>query len=479
MGSSFYVSCTKGQILCCPSSCLKSGPEQAYHNRLLAFGRVPCGTIYMSSSIHAPGKRGPGGSMADGIDVLVIGGGVIGLSVAYYLSKKGASITVVEGSEIGAGSSRGNAGWLVPSYSIPLASPHSVRRGLKWMFDPHSPFHIEPRFDPELASWLWKFVSASKEPKTLRAIPILRDLNRMSLRLTRETIRQEGLRCHFHQNGVLSLFATESELRAGEEDARLLRRFGLEVEMLDRDEALRKAPLASSAIVGGMYSREDAHLDPYDFLEELAARVAERGVKIETGAPVVGFDTGNDRILTVKAGNRLLSPDVVVLAAGTWTGRLARKLRLSIPIQPARGYSVTVARPDDFTETPLMLGESKVVVTPLEGRIRLAGILEFAGFESAIPSGRIEAMVESAARYIRTDSMQFQDAETWAGLRPCTPDGLPVIGWAGQWKNLVVASGHCMLGISLAAATGKIVAQIVSGETPGFDMEPLRPCRFG
>ncbi len=417
--------------------------------------------------------------MADGVDILVIGGGVIGLSIAYYLSKKGASVTVVEKSEIGAGSSRGNAGWLVPSYSIPPASPHSVRSGLKWMLNPNSPFHIKPRFDPELASWLWKFVSASKEPKMLRAIPILRDLNRMSLRLTRETIQQEGLQCHFHQNGVLSLFATESEMRTGEEDAKLLRRFGLEVEVLGRDEALQKAPMASSAIAGGMYSREDAHLDPHAFLEELAAKAAERGVKIETGAPVVGFDTGGDRILTVKAGDRLYSPDVVVLAAGAWTGRLARKLRLSIPIQPARGYSVTVARPDGFTDIPLMLGESKVVVTPLEGRIRLAGILEFAGFEPEIPPGRIGAMIASASRYIRTDSMSLQDAEVWAGLRPCTPDGLPVIGWAGRWKNLMVASGHCMLGVSLAAATGKIVSQIVSGEPPDFDVEPLRPGRFG
>jgi D-amino-acid dehydrogenase len=416
--------------------------------------------------------------MSDRQDVLIIGGGVIGLSAAYYLSKRGASVTVLERSEVGAGSSKGNAGWIVPSYSIPISSPHSISSGLKWMLDSTSPFYIKPRLDVDLASWLLKFVSSSKREKVLRAIPLLRDLNRTSLRLLETMIAEEAIDCHYHRNGVLTLFITDHEMRDGEEEVELLQRFGIQIEMIGREEVERKAPIASESVRGGMFSSEDAHMDPYAFLKGLADAVVRSGVEIRTGTPSIGFDTGNGRILSVNTPERRYRPDFVVLAAGAWTAPIARQLQISLPIQPAKGYSLTMERSGEIPEVPMMLGESKVAVTPLEGRVRFAGTLELSGFGLEINRRRVEAILDGVRKYLRIEPSGAGDAEVWAGLRPCTPDGVPLIGMSRRWSNLVIASGHCMLGVSMGPVTGEIVARLISGEPTEFDMAMLAPERF-
>ncbi len=411
-------------------------------------------------------------------DVLIVGGGVIGIASAYYLLKAGASVTIVEKSEVGLGSSYGNAGWIVPSYSIPLASPHALSNGLKWLLDPESPFYIKPRFSLDMATWLWKFRAASNKSRVRKAIPILRDLNRASLLLFDEIIAGEHLDCHYQRHGVLTLFISKGDLRAGEEEASLLQKFGLDVEVIGAHEIQGKVPTTSSAVVGGMYSSEDAHLNPARFVGGLAGKVQEMGAKIVTDDPVIGLDAGGGKVMSAQTRSGRFQADVFVLAAGAWSEPIARRLGLRLGIQPAKGYSITVERPQGFPELPLMLGGSKVAVTPLEGMLRFAGTLELSGFDMNINRKRVGAILSAVEKYLRFHPSELPVPERWAGLRPCTPDGLPSVGWARGFNNLMVASGHCMLGVSLGPVTGKLVAQLATGATPDFDLSLLNPGRF-
>ncbi len=411
-------------------------------------------------------------------DVLIIGGGVIGLAAAYALLKRGAAVTVVEQHDVGAGSSWGNAGWIVPSYSVPLASPHALGDGLRWMRDPTSPFYIRPRWEPALWAWLARFVWASRPAQMARGIPVLRDLGQASQSLLETWIAQEGWACGYQRRGVLTLYLTEEASRAGEAEARLLRQYGIAAEMLDRQAVLARVPQAEPA-VGGLLTPNDAHLDPSALLQALATSVRALGGRILTQTRVQGFRFQGPRVAAVLAGEKQFRPQHIVLAAGAWSADVGKMLGLRLPIQAAKGYSLTFEHPPTLPPMPLMLGESKVAVTPLpNGRLRLAGTLELAGLSTDINARRVAALLTAARRYLGMDLSHLPQPQPWAGLRPCTPDGLPIIGRAPGLQNVFLATGHCMLGVSLAAVTGELVAQQISGEPTTLPLPPLRAARF-
>ncbi len=410
-------------------------------------------------------------------DVLIVGGGVIGLATAYALLRRGLTVVVAERQAIGAGSSPGNAGWIVPSYSIPLASPHALGHGLRWLLDATSPFYIRPRVEPALWQWLARFLWASRPAQVARSIPLLRDLGQASQALLETWIRQEGWACGYQRRGVLTLYLTEAARRAGESEARLLQRHGIAAEMLDRQAVQARVPQAETA-VGGMLTPHDAHLDPAALLQALASQIRRLGGTILAPAPVQGFRLEGERVREAWAGDQRLRPRHVVIAAGAWSPRVGKMLGLSLPIQAAKGYSLTFENPPFVPPLPLMLGESKVAVTPLpHGHLRLAGTLELAGLTTAISPRRVAALREAAQRYLGFPHTKPQP-QPWVGLRPCTPDGLPIIGRAPRLANVFLATGHCMLGVSLAAITGELVAQSLTGESPTFALQPFRADRF-
>ena len=409
-------------------------------------------------------------------DILIIGGGVIGVCCAHYLSEAGAQVTLIERGEIASGSSYGNAGWYVPSHSVPLAAPGALRAGLKWMLDPESPFYVRPRLAPDLWTWMLRFALASREGPMRRAIPILRDLNLASGALLEDLAALDDLAFDYEQRGMLSVFRSTQGLEHGVRESALLREFGLRAELVDAARARELEPALREDVVGGVYFPDDAHMDPAKLVRGLAERLALRGVPLHTNTEVRGFSTNGKRIVSVGTTGGEFAADQVVLAAGAWTPAVARDLRPAIPLQGAKGYSLTIPRPDNSPSLPLMLAEARVAVTPMGDRLRFAGTLELAGLDLSINVRRVNAIARAAREYLRVDDVA--GAETWAGLRPCTPDGLPIIGRTRRYENLILATGHAMLGMSLGPVTGKLVAQVAMNLQPDIDLEPLRLERF-
>ena len=415
--------------------------------------------------------------MADSSEILIIGGGVIGVCSAYYLSERGAQVTLLEQGEIAAGSSYGNAGWFVPSHSVPLAAPGALADGLKWMLDPQSPFYVRPRFDLDLFEWILRFGLASRDGPMRRAIPVLRDLSLASGVLYGQLSALDGLAFDYEHKGMLTVFKTAHGLEHGGTEARLLNEFGLRADVMDAEQVHQLEPALRPDVVGGVHFPDDAHFNPAKFVLGLAKLAETRGVRMERNTEVTGFETANKKVAAVKTRRGDFRAGQVILAAGAWSPAVARDLRLKIPVQAAKGYSLTVPRPATGPAMPLMLGEARVAVTPMGGLLRFAGTLELAGLDLSINVRRVDAIVRAAEAYLQIERVAPNE-EPWRGLRPCAPDGLPILGRTRAYENLILATGHAMLGMSLGPITGKLVAQVAFGEQPGMDLHPMRAERF-
>jgi D-amino-acid dehydrogenase len=414
-------------------------------------------------------------------DVLIIGGGVVGVCSAYTLARQGARVTLVEQGDIAAGSSYGNAGLIVPSHSVPLATPGALSNGLKWMLDPESPFYIKPRLDFALLDWLLRFAAACTPSRVERSIPILLELSQASSALHRDLAALEGLEYGYSPTGLLMLYNTLRGFEAGQEEAILLHEFGLAIEVLDGEQVRQREPSVRPEVVGAVHVPGDAHLTPALFTRQLARQAEAAGARICTGTEVLGFETAGRSIGRVRTTRGDFEPGEVVLAAGAWSPGIARDLGLKIPIQGAKGYSITLKGPAAIPATAMMLGEAWVAATPMvspEGPVlRLAGTLELAGLDFSINRRRVEAILRAARGYL-SGVEAMQTVEIWRGLRPCTPDSLPIIGRPQSLENLIVATGHGMLGMSLGPITGQLVAQLACGQQPAVDLGPLRVDRF-
>ncbi len=413
-------------------------------------------------------------------EVLVIGGGGVGICSAYYLSEKGLQVTVVDKGEICSGSSYGNAGLIVPSHCLPLAAPGVITKALKWMSDPESPFYIRPRLDLDLLSWLWKFRSACTQRHIRNAMPVIRDLSLASCRLFEDLAAIEGLEFGYQKKGMLQIFLTEQGLEGGVKEARLMQEIGLEASILNPSEIRDLEPNVEIRARGGIFYPQNAHIIPDRFVRELARHIEQKGVEIRPSTEVLGLEISGRNITTVKTTRGDFTARQVVLAGGSWSSGLARELHLNLPIQPAKGYSVTVKRPSPCPAVPLSLAESKVAVTPMGDTLRFAGTLELAGLDLSINRRRVQAILKAVPQYLpELDPETLDLIEIWRGLRPCTPDGLPFLGRSPTYENLVVAAGHAMIGISLSPITGKLVSQLVAGEEPSLDLTLLGVERFG
>lgn len=407
-------------------------------------------------------------------DLLILGGGPVGLHCAYYLLKSGRGVTLLDRAQAGVGNASGNAGHIVPSHIVPLAAPGVILTALKWMLDPpRSPFGLKISLNPAYLAWLVRFAAACTESNVTRAIPPLKALGLLSAQLFAEIIAGENFDCSYRQNGLLSLYNTESAFEEGKHEANILHRHGLPAEVLEKAAIQEREPAALESVIGGVDFTGDASLNPAEYLRLLKERLVEMGAQVREHAPVTGFESKNGKITRVITPAEAFAPSQVVLATGAWSPQVARGLGLNLPIQPARGYSLTVSSPKVTPRGALLLGERKIAVTPFEGKLRFTGRLEI-GEMSTKPNPLWIRRIESAAReYLRLDEA-LEIEETWAGLRPTTPDGLPIIGFSPRHKNLLLAAGHAMLGLSLAPGTGQVVAGLANGQEPGFDLRPFR-----
>lgn len=418
--------------------------------------------------------------MSTKTDVLIIGGGVIGACCALYLTRAGRQVTLVERADLCAGASQGNACWVAVGYALPTAAPGVLGQGLKWLFDSGSPFYIKPRLSFGLVRWLLAFQVACTQQKMMAGAKSLLALNRASLHLFRELAAEPNLDFDYTEAGLLHLHLSERYRQVGEKEAELLRGLGLEAISLKRDGLEELEPSLQAGIESGIFYPEHAHLDPFKLVKSVAKRAEAEGVTILTQTDVLGFEKLEGRISQVETSKGWIVVREVVLAAGAWSTILAKKLGAPILMEPAKGYSITVKKRSakQGPSRPLAIDDSKVAITPLgQDRFRFSSTLELAGFDSAINPKRLAVNRESLQRVL-PDMERLDEAEAWSGYRPLTPDGLPYIGRSGKVSNLIFATGHGMLGITHGPITGKLVAEIVTGQRVSIELSSFRPGRY-
>lgn len=409
-------------------------------------------------------------------DIVIIGGGVIGVCSAYYLAQRGLKVLVLEKGEIASGCSYGNGGLIVPSHAVPLASPGALGNGLRWLLDSESPFYIKPRLNMDLVNWLIRFALASRHEPMMRALPAMHDLL-LASRMLYDELSKMGFDFGFEGNGSLQVFLTENGLKGGVEEAHLLEEFDIPIKVMTASDVCNLEPALLPDVVGGVYYPRDAHIDPFRFVAGLAERARELGAEILTGTEVLAFETQNRKIAVIKTTRGEFHPQKVVLAAGSWSPEIARALKLNIPIQAAKGYSITFEKPAVSPKLSLLFGEAHVVANPLRDALRVAGTLELAGMDFSFNMRRVNAIRKAAEGYL-PGLDQARVIEIWRGLRPCTPDGLPIISRSDSFANLFIAAGHAMLGMSLGPITGKLISQLVNEEMSDFNLAPFRLNRF-
>ncbi len=413
----------------------------------------------------------------DNKDIIVIGGGIIGTCAAYYLALRGRSVTLIEKDDISAGSSTGNAGLISNGFAIPIAAPGVPSQGLKWMLDTSSPFYIKPRLDLSLIRWLWRFLRSCTERQMRRSIPVLFSLGEASFTLLDEIHEREEVDFGYEHKGRIFLFASEKTFNKMAEDADFVRNYGVETSLLDIDGVREIEPNVKPFVKHGLYCSAYAHLDPERFTLEMARLARNYGAELITGTKVTGFETKNGKISVVITKQGAYKAKQVILAAGAWSPLIARDLKLRLPIQPAKGYSLTYQRPSTSPDLPLMLSEKKIAVTPMGDKLRFTSTLELAGYDPAINRRRMDTIRRSAREYL--PGMEHLEGELeWSGYRPLTPDDLPILGRSERINNLIFATGHGMMGMTYALVTGKLVSEIVRGEQPSIDLAPFRPERF-
>jgi D-amino-acid dehydrogenase len=409
--------------------------------------------------------------------IVVIGGGIVGLCSAYYLQKGGHEVTVIDKSDFTKGASYVNAGYVTPSHIISLAAPGIITKGLKWMLNPASPFYVKPRLDSDFLKWGWAFKKSANHKKVAASIPLIKDINLLSRELYQE-MKDSGDFDFFYQHKGL-LMAYQSE-KAGEEEWEVGQKameLGLKVENLSKQEIDKLQPDANLNVKGAVFYHCDAHTSPHDFMRTMVEYLRSNGVTILAQEEVKDIEVTHGSITKLITDKIDIHADEFVLAAGSWSSFLSKKLGIKMLLQAGKGYRINVHRDTGIT-LPTILLEAKVAVTPMDGLTRFAGTMEIGGINHKINPVRVNAIAIAGENYFGGLKITDQEkAEAQCGLRPLTPDGLPYIGKTDQCKNLTIATGHAMMGWSLGPATGKLVSEIISGQKPSLDLQPYNPSR--
>lgn len=412
--------------------------------------------------------------------VVIVGGGVIGLATAWHCARRGHEVTVVDRlSATRDGCSFGNAGMVVPSHFVPLAAPGVVGMALKWMLRPDSPFYLEPRLNWELAAWCWRFFRSATAAHAEKVAPLLAELNLRS-RAGFQAMVEAGLEFGLKENGLFMLCRTEAALEEEIAMAERASELGLPVEVLDAAGTSMREPGIEMDISGSVFYPLDCHLNPQRFMSVLETALREMGVRFEWEKEIRRWRCEGERVRAAVMGpDEEIEGDEFVLCAGIWSPETGRDLELDLPMQAGRGYSVTLEGSCPSMRACAILTEARVAVTPMGEGLRLGGTMEITGKSAPARPKRVAGIVRSACEYFPgLAEKDLAGLKPWVGLRPCPPDGLPYLGRPRRWSNFIVASGHSMMGLSLAPVTGETVANLLEGaEAPGA-VEMLSPDRF-
>jgi D-amino-acid dehydrogenase len=409
--------------------------------------------------------------------VIVVGGGVIGAACAYYLSRSGWSVEVVDRGAFGAGCSHGNCGFVCPSHVLPLAEPGAVGKTLKALLKKNSPFYIKPRFDPALWRWLWRFTRRCNHDDMMKAGRAIQALLNSSRALYDQLTREEPLDCEWETRGLLFVIQSRQGMDHFAMTDKLLRDvFNMPAERYDDAALLKLEPALKPGAAGGWLYRGDAHLRPDRLMKSWRSVLESRGVRIREHWELKGI-IGERRAQAIHTSEGRLEADAFVVAAGALTPMLNTQLGCRVPIQPGKGYSITMPRPRICPMYPMVFEEHRVAVTPMQSGYRIGSTMEFAGYDTTLNRRRLDLLREGARHYLQEPFCEPVEEE-WYGWRPMTPDSVPIIDRSPAFENVIIAAGHNMLGLSMAPGTGKLVAEMLGGGDTHIDPSPYAVSRF-
>jgi D-amino-acid dehydrogenase len=407
----------------------------------------------------------------------IIGGGIVGLSSAYFLTQSGHKVTIIDQSDLSDGCSFGNAGMIVPSHFIPLAAPGMISKGIRWMFNSKSPFYVKPRLDVDLLKWGYEFYRHSNEAHVKRSANILKHFNLHSLSIYADWAKKLPIDFEYQQRGLLMLYQSKETEREETETAHMANDIGIEARVLSPGDVQQLEPDVKVNIRGGVYFPGDAHLTPQKLIRSLMEYLKNAGVQFTLSTEVTDVKMKSRRIESIHAGGNDFSFDEYVLATGSWSGVVGKKLGLNLPMQAGKGYSFTLNDVSKNVRIPSLLLESRVAVTPMGNSLRFGGTMEIGGINHDVNPNRVRGIVEAIPRYYPEMKVNYP-SKIWRGLRPCSPDGLPFVGRTSSPENLVVATGHSMMGMSMGPATGETVRDIIDGKRSGVAIDLLSPERY-
>ena len=411
--------------------------------------------------------------------VVVVGGGVIGAAVAYELRRAGCAVVLVEQAAFGQGCSHGNCGYVSPSHVLPLCKPGAIWSTLKTLLQPHSPIRIHPRFDPAFWSWMWRFARHCNARDMISAAHARQALLNSSRTLYGDMMDREILTgCDWETRGLLFVSDTQAHFdHYAQTNELLTREFAMPAKPFAGDALLELEPALKPGPAGGWLYECDAHLRPDLLMQTWRHRLAEDGIEIREQCEFQSFDTSQGTVSAIDTSAGRIMVDQVVIATGAWTPLLRDQLKTQIPIEPGKGYSITMPRPRQCPRFPMLFEEHRVGVTPSETSYRIGSTMEFAGYDDSINPRRLQLLIDGATHYLHEPIVE-PFTETWTGWRPMSCDGLPLIGAVPGYANVYVAAGHSMLGLSMAPATGRLIAELLTGQTPHLDPQPYRVDRF-
>jgi D-amino-acid dehydrogenase len=408
-------------------------------------------------------------------EIAIVGAGALGLMTALELARRGVRPVILErGADVLSGCSSGSAGLLSPAHSAPLATPGAVREGLQHMLRRDSPFSMRPR--PTLIPWLLRFMRAARREQVRRGTELLRDFSFASLDLHRK-LAEEGLDTGLQTLGAMNVYETETAYASGIAEAEELSQQAIKSTVMTAEEAREFEPALSDGIAGAVFYPDEAQCDPERFMLAVAEAAVAAGAILCTRADVLDACVSAGGAVTVDTTLGEFRPKQLVVANGVWAAPLSQRLGLRIPVEGGKGYHVDLEPAGSDPSVPVYMQEARVIATPYAGRLRLAGTLQLTGLSMRVDRVRVMATLRAGTRSLR-GIHAGRTTGVWRGIRPCTPDGLPILGRSERLQSVVFATGHAMKGLHLAPETGRVVAQVVLGEEPSRDLTPFSPDRF-
>jgi D-amino-acid dehydrogenase len=413
--------------------------------------------------------------------VVIIGGGIIGLSSAYYLQASGHEVTVIDQSDMRSNCSYGNAGYVCPSHFVPLATPGIVKQGLKWMWNSQSPFYVQPRLSLSLIDWGLKFMRSATPEKVEQAAIPLRDIAILSKKMYEEWAALPQFAFAYEQKGLLEIFQTSAGRDHAQHMAEKAWTLGLQdAEMIDAATLQNLEPHTPIKALGALWFKGDAHLYPNKLMQQLIIHLENSQVAIRSNEQVKSFENEGKQIKSVITDKNKYEADTIVIASGSWSRELAAKINIKIPLVPGRGYSVTLENSPYHINHPSVLVEGRVALTPMDGnKIRFGGTMEITSTQTPPRMNRVAGILAAVERYYPEFKVPMPSLDQiWYGYRPCSADGLPYLGRTKKWNNVVMATGHAMVGLSLGAGTGKLVSEMINEVPTSMPIDAFHPDRF-